>query len=102
MTIRLPVDLKSEILCGGMHYVDENTWNAVLIKYLENRDKDILQALSCTSNILFLNKILFLAMNNTFSELDRWDFFLAITAESNGLEATLNFINNYRTKIEIR
>ncbi|KAH0560476.1 hypothetical protein KQX54_005086 [Cotesia glomerata] len=96
----LPMDIKSEILCGGMRYVDENTWNAVLMKYLENRDKDILQALSCTSNVTFLNKMLFLAMNNTFNELDRWDFFLGITAESNGLETTLNFINDYRTKIE--
>ncbi|CAD6233908.1 GSCOCG00007385001-RA-CDS [Cotesia congregata] len=96
----LPVDLKLEILCGGMRYVDENTWNAVLMKYLENRDKDILQALCCTSNTTFLNKILFLAINNTFSELDMWDFFLAITSESSGLETTLNFINDYRTKIE--
>ncbi|KAH0560471.1 hypothetical protein KQX54_005054 [Cotesia glomerata] len=96
----LPMDLKSEILCGGMRYVDENTWNAVLMKYLENRDKDILQALSCTSNVTFLNKMLFLAMNNTFNELDRGDFFLSITAESNGLETILNFINDYRTQIE--
>ncbi|XP_044584941.1 aminopeptidase Q-like [Cotesia glomerata] len=96
----LPMDLKSEILCGGMRYVDENTWNAVLMKYLENRDTDILQALSCTSNFTFSNQILFLAMNTTINELDRWYFFYELTKESHGLETVLNFINDYRTKIE--
>ncbi|KAH0560472.1 hypothetical protein KQX54_005057 [Cotesia glomerata] len=96
----LPMDLKSEILCGGMRYSDENTWNAVLMKYLENRDKDILQALSCTSNFTFSNQILFLAMNTTINESEWWDYFRALLKESHALEATLNFVNDYRTKIE--
>ncbi|XP_057321856.1 aminopeptidase N-like [Microplitis mediator] len=90
----LDFNLKSEILCGGIRYADKSLWNELLTKCLNDKDKDILNALSCTLDDELLHKLLSMAMNNSLYEIDTWNLFLAITMENKGLEATLNFVNN--------
>lgn len=101
---RLPMDLRSGILCAGLRNTDEKTWNMTLERYLGSTNEDekaaILNGLGCVTSENITKKFLALTIEDN-PVVNIFDALASIyTGNSASFDVLIEFIQKNMEKIQ--
>lgn len=97
----MPTDHKKVVLCSGLRDSDQNKWNQIFDKYLQQNDSDLVTALGCSSNKEILKNYLHRVANKSLPFKNRENVFTAVYLSSKeGVDVALTVLTEEYQVVE--